>query len=163
MKYFLLLLCCLVCIATMITAQNNYHEMTLPGLMQKKQQGDNNILIVDVRTKGEYHDTLSKGKQSNIGRIKDAMNIELREFQQNPEAVIKQLEPYKDKEIYLICSHSYRSRSASNILLKNGFTNISNVQGGMTEWFRRYDELAPYRSQFYETKNSYSNISYLFS
>lgn len=158
MKKFLHLLLCLFGIATITNAQNNYNEISLPALMEKKQQGDNNIVIVDVRTKGEYCDTVSRNKQSNIGRIKDAINIELRELQQNPEA-IKQLEPYKDKEIYLICSHSYRSRSASNILLKNGFNHVNNVQGGMTEWFRRYDELAPYREQFYETANSYKNIS----
>lgn len=159
MKNLLLLTLCFACLATITAAQNNYQEIIIPALMEKKKQGDNNLVIVDVRTKGEYHDTLSRNKQSNIGRIKDAINIELREFQQNPAAVVKQLEPYKDKEIYLVCSHSYRSRSASNILLKNGFSHVNNVQGGMTEWFRRYDELAPYRNQFYETKNSYGNIS----
>jgi rhodanese-related sulfurtransferase len=130
-------------------AQNNYNEITLPELMKKKQQGDKNMMIVDVRSKGEYYDTVSRGKQSNIGHIKGAINITLQDLQQNPDAV-KQLDAYKDKDIYLICSHSYRSRSASRILLNNGFTHVNNVQGGMTEWYRRYDELAPYRNEFLE-------------
>src|SRR5258705_4882218 len=109
-------------------AQNTYNEITLPELMKKKHNGDNNMVIVDVRSKGEYYDTVSRGKQSNIGRIKGAINIPVQELQQNPDAV-KQLDAYKDKEIYLICSHSYRSRSASNALLRNGFTHVNNVQG----------------------------------
>ncbi|HMD01106.1 MAG TPA: rhodanese-like domain-containing protein, partial [Ferruginibacter sp.] len=141
-----------------LEAQATYNEITLPELMKKKHEGDKNMVIVDVRTKGEYYDTVSRGKQSNIGHIKGAINVTLQELQQNADAV-KQLEQYKDKDIYLICSHSYRSRSASRILLNNGFTRVNNVQGGMTEWYRRYDELAPYRNEFLEKGISYNNIS----
>ncbi len=147
----------LLIISEALQAQTNYNEITLPELMKKKQ-GDHNIVIVDVRSRGEYYDTVSRGKQSNIGRIKGAINIPVQELQQNPDAV-KQLEAYKDKDIYLICSHSYRSRSASRILLNNGFTHVNNVQGGMTEWYRRYDELAPYRDEFLEKGIIYNNIS----
>lgn len=134
-----------------------YKEISLPELMKKKQKGDKNMLILDVRTRGEYNDTLSRGKALNIGHIKGAINIPLQELQQNPEA-IKQLDPYKDKDIYVICSHSYRSRVISKLLLERNFANITNVQGGMSEWYRNYDELKPYRSE-YENKISYKNIS----
>ncbi|MEI9810976.1 MAG: rhodanese-like domain-containing protein [Bacteroidota bacterium] len=144
--------------AAIAYTQNTYNEISLPGLMKKKQQGDTNMVIVDVRTNGEFYDSASRGKQSNIGRIKGAVHIELRDLVADP-ASVKQLDAYKEKDIYLICSHSYRSRAASNILLKNGFTHINNVQGGMTEWYRRYDELVPYMHAFYETSNSYKNIS----
>jgi len=154
--------CCCLSILIIINiglqAQTNYNEISLPELMKKKHQGDNNMVIVDVRSKGEFYDTVSRGKQSNIGRIKGAINIPVQELQQNPAAV-KQLDAYKDKEIYLICSHSYRSRSASRILLNNGFTHVNNVQGGMTEWYRRYDELLPYRDEFLEKGVIYNNIS----
>ena len=141
-----------------LQAQTNYNEITLPELMKKKHQGDKNMVIVDVRSKGEFYDTVSRGKQSNIGRIKGAINIPVQDLQQNPDAV-KQLDAYKDKDIYLICSHSYRSRSASRVLLNNGFTHVNNVQGGMTEWYRRYDELSPYRDEFLEKGVIYNNIS----
>lgn len=154
-KQFLLLLCCFV--AVIAHSQAMYNEITFPDLMKKKKQGDANMIIVDVRTKGEYGDT-ARNKAVNIGRIKGAINITLQDLQQNPETV-KQLEPYKDKDIYLVCSHSYRSRSASRILLNNGFTHVNNVQGGMTEWYRRYNDLAPYRDAFLEKGTLYSNIS----
>jgi rhodanese-related sulfurtransferase len=149
---------CFLILALAAKSQNNYNEITLPELMKKKHNGDKNMVIVDVRTKGEYYDTISRGKQSNIGRIKGAINIPVQDLQQNPDAV-RQLDAYKDKDIYLICSHSYRSRAASNILLKNGFTHVNNVQGGMTEWYRRYDELSPYRDEFLEKGIGYNNIS----
>ena len=157
-KSTLTLFICLLAFAFASKAQNNYNEISLPELMKKKQLGDNNMVIVDVRTNGEYYDSSSVNKQSNIGRIKGTIHIELHDLQKNPEAV-KQLEIYKDKDVYLICSHSYRSRSASTILLKNGFTHVNNVQGGMTEWYRRYDELFPYITKFYETNNNYTNTS----
>ena len=72
-------------------AQTSYNEITLPELMKKMQQGDKNMVIVDVRSKGEFYDTVSRGKQSNIGRIKGAINIPVQELQQNPDAV-KQLD-----------------------------------------------------------------------
>jgi rhodanese-related sulfurtransferase len=139
-------------------AQDNYKEISLPQLMQKKKGGENNMLILDVRTKGEFYDTVSRNAQSNIGRLRDAINIPLQELEQNPEA-IKQIEAYRDKDIYVICSHSYRSRSISNLLLKNGFNNVYNVKGGMTEWYRRYSDLQQYRDQLLDTGIVYKNIS----
>lgn len=157
-KYFFLLTLALNVLFFQGLAQNNYKEISLPSLMEKLKSGNGNMVIVDVRTKGEYNDTLSQGRQLNLGHIKGAINLELNELQQNPEAV-KKLDAYRDKEIYLICSHSYRSRAASNILLQNGFQHVNNVRGGMTEWYRNYDELSPYKSAYLATGISYKNIS----
>jgi rhodanese-related sulfurtransferase len=139
-------------------AQDNYNEVSLPQLMKMRSEGNHNMLILDVRTKGEFYDTVSRNPQSNIGRLRDAINIPLQDLQQNAEA-IKQLDSYKDKDIYVICSHSYRSRSISNLLLKNGFSHVYNVKGGMTEWYRRYNDLQPYRNQLLDTGIVYKNIS----
>lgn len=139
------------------SAQQAYHEITLPELMKKFQQDKSNIVIVDVRSDGEYYDSASRFKSGNIGRIKGVQHIDVSELMKGPENV-KPLEQFKDKEVYLICSHSYRSRTASNILLQNGFRNVNNVQGGMTEWYRRYEDLTPYRNEL-ETSVRYTNIS----
>jgi rhodanese-related sulfurtransferase len=140
-----------------VSAQQSYHEITLPELMKKYQQDKSNMVIVDVRSDGEYYDSASRFKSGNIGRIKGVQHIDVSELMKGPEN-LKPLEQFKDREVYLICSHSYRSRSASNILLKNGFKNVNNVQGGMTEWYRRYEDLAPYRNAL-ETSVRYTNIS----
>jgi rhodanese-related sulfurtransferase len=151
---FLLLL---LAAASLSFAQNNYKEATLPQVMQKVQKGEKGYIILDVRTPGEYMDTVPGGRQIGIGRIRNAINVSLQDLLQKPEA-IKQLEQYKNDEVYVICSHSYRSRRISNLLLEKGFTNVNNVRGGMSEWYRNYDELKPYMG-LYENNIAYHNMA----
>lgn len=139
-------------------SQNNYQEISLPELMKNIMHGEKDYLILDVRTKGEYHDSLTSGKHLNIGRIKGAINIPLQDLQRDSNA-LKTLDAHKDKNIYVICSHSYRSRTISNLLLRNGFTKITNVQGGMSEWYRDFDGLKPFAPVMLEKNIPYPNIS----
>jgi rhodanese-related sulfurtransferase len=156
-KTFITLLLC-ACFAATTLAQNNYKEVSLPQLMQKAQQGSKGYIILDVRTPGEYMDTVAGGRHIGIGRIKTAVNISLQDLLQKPET-IKQLEQYKGEDVYVICSHSYRSRRISNLLLQNGFTSVNNVKGGMSEWYRNYDELKPYAAAMYENNIAYHNMA----
>ncbi len=41
-----------------------------------------------------------------------------------------------DKELILACRSGGRSQSACNILFKNGYTNLSNLEGGIIGWQR---------------------------
>ncbi len=83
-------------------------------------------LFLDVRTPGEYADTSSMGM--NIGSFKNAKNIEVRELGKR----IAELNAYKDKPVFVYCSHSQRSRRASKMLSDSGFTKVFNINGGMT-------------------------------
>ncbi len=85
-----------------------------------------NYLLLDVRSPGEYSDTSSGGL--NIGRLDKAININVREL--GPR--IGELKEYKDKPIFVYCSHSQRSRRASKMLSDSGFTNVININGGVT-------------------------------
>jgi len=89
----------------------------------QKQTG---YLILDVRSPGEYADTSMMGM--NIGRFKDAKNINVRELGQH----IGELAAYRNKPVFVYCSHSQRSRRASRMLADSGFTNVININGGMT-------------------------------
>jgi len=89
----------------------------------QKQSG---YLILDVRSPGEYADTSMMGM--NIGRFKDAKNINVRELGQH----IAELAAYRNKPVFVYCSHSQRSRRASKMLADSGFTNVININGGMT-------------------------------
>ncbi len=163
MKKFRLLILCFLPMSA-IKAQPpddlnfRYTEITLPKLMQKMEKGDKDFIVLDVRTKGEYHDTLSTAKHLNIGHIKGAVNISIQDLQRKPEA-LQQLDQYKDKEIYVICSHSYRSRTISKLLLEKNFKNVTNVKGGMSEWYRNYDEMKHFAGSYYENRIGYNNIS----
>ena len=139
-------------------AQHTYKEVSLPQLMEITKKGDKGYIILDVRSPGEYVDTVPGGKRVGIGRIKTAINIPIQDLLQKPEA-IAQLEKYKNEDIYVICSHSYRSRRISNLLLEKGFAHVNNVKGGMSEWYRNYDVLQPYAAGIYENNISYHNIA----
>ncbi|MEQ2527580.1 rhodanese-like domain-containing protein [Bacillaceae bacterium CLA-AA-H227] len=84
----------------------------------KNQLNDVNKQYIDVRTPAEY-------KANNIQGFK---NIPL---QQLPK---KLNELSKDKEVIIICQSGMRSNKASTILKKNGFTQVTNVRGGMSTW-----------------------------
>ncbi len=139
-------------------SQKSYTEVTLPELLQQLEKKDTNMIVLDVRTKEEYYDSSSTYQQSNIGHIKGAINIPLQDFRKDPSNV-HQLDNYRDKDIYVICSHSYRSRAVSTLLLDSGFKHVNNTRGGMTEFFRRFNEVEPFESDLYETSINYKNIS----
>ena len=82
------------------------------------------VVLLDVRTKEEF-----EGKRNpDFGTLKNAINIPVQELE-NHLADISNL---KNKEIIVYCSHSHRSPRASYILTQNGFTNVTNMAGGMS-------------------------------
>ncbi|PWT99546.1 MAG: hypothetical protein C5B52_10495 [Bacteroidetes bacterium] len=85
-------------------------------------------IILDVRSDGEFNDTLSSSPGLNIGRLKDAKHISIQELSSR----WKELMPYKDKPLFIYCSHSQRSRRASKMLADSGFTKLFNVNGGLS-------------------------------
>jgi rhodanese-related sulfurtransferase len=49
----------------------------------------------------------------------------------------------KDAEIVCACHMGGRSASAAKLLLSAGFTNVKNLEGGITAWSRRIDPSVP--------------------
>lgn len=49
----------------------------------------------------------------------------------------------KDTEIWLHCHHGGRSNQAAEQLLAAGFTNVTNVKGGIDAWSREVDASVP--------------------
>lgn len=86
------------------------------------------IIILDVRSPEEHKGTVEG--RLKIGALKNAININIEELPQR----VNELEQYKDKEIIVYCTHSHRSRRASYILNKNGFTKIRNMADGISKW-----------------------------
>ena len=82
------------------------------------------MILLDVRTKEEF-----EGKTNpNFGKLRNAINIPVQEL----ESRLASIAEFKDKEIIVFCSHSHRSPRASYILTSNGFTNVINMEGGMS-------------------------------
>ncbi len=90
--------------------ETNSLESIDPEIFIKNHSNSN---ILDVRTKIEY---------SN-GSFKNAVNIPLNKIDSN-------LSYPKEKKLQLFCEGGYRSVIACSILLKNGYTNLVNVEKG---------------------------------
>jgi rhodanese-related sulfurtransferase len=112
-----------------------------------------NAVLLDVRSKGEYEDT-STAYSLNIGRLKKTIHLDIREM----PARWRELTQYKDQPLYVMCSHSQRSRRVSKMLADSGFTNVININGGLTTY-----NLLPAsqlcKDQLHETQNNFKTVS----
>ncbi len=115
------------------TKELPYNTVYLEDLC-RELANNKDILLLDVRSKGEYDDT-SNVHYLNVGRFKNAVNIDI----SNIENRLGELKEYKDKDIYVYCSHSNRSRVVSKLLVDSGFTKVTNVNGGISTWV--HDEI----------------------
>lgn len=86
-------------------------------------------LLLDVRSKGEYDDTSSYG-HLNIGRLKNSVNIDIMDIENR----LSEIKEYKNKDVFVYCSHSQRSRRVSRLLLDSGFTRVHNINGGLSDY-----------------------------
>ena len=81
------------------------------------------VFILDVRTQEEYASGHING--STLLAVQDIPKQELAE---------KLKEIPKDRKILVYCRSGRRSAEASGILAQNGFAQVYNMQGGITEW-----------------------------
>ena len=84
-------------------------------------------MLLDVRSPGEFADT-SDFTSYNLGHLKGARNIDVGALGKR----LSEIQEYKNKPVFVYCSHSQRSRRASKMLADSGFTKIFNINGGMT-------------------------------
>jgi rhodanese-related sulfurtransferase len=118
----------------------------------KQFKSNPKAILLDVRSQGEFDDT-SSSVSLNIGRVKSATHIDIQEL----PARWRELNQYKDQPVYVLCSHSQRSRRASKMLADSGFTNIINVNGGLTTF--NLLNMQHKCNDLYETHNDYKLIS----
>ena len=111
-------------------------------------------ILLDVRSKGEYDDT-SSSPSYNLGHIKGARNMDIRELGQR----LGEIKEYKDRPVFVYCSHSQRSRRAGKMLADSGFSNIYNINGGMTAIHYSGADQKGCLKTLVETKNTYAIIS----
>jgi rhodanese-related sulfurtransferase len=131
MRYIIFIL---LLAATTVQAQfksdNVKYTTVFPEDLCKTLQANPGYTILDVRSKGEYDDTSASGSL-NIGHIKNALHIDIRQL----PARWKELNAYKDKPLFIYCSHSQRSRRASRLLADSGFTKVFNINAGLTDFY----------------------------
>ena len=84
-------------------------------------------IIIDVRTTDEF----------SSGYIKNAINLDFysKTFQNDILSIDKNL------PIVLYCRTNNRSTKTANILKENGFKEISVLEGGITDWVKRGNDI----------------------
>ena len=84
----------------------------------QRDLGGKEVVFIDVSEPNEYE----------TGHINGMINIPLSTLQSDvPEFS-------KDTELVLICRSGNRSMQAANILKEVGYSNITNVDGGIQSW-----------------------------
>lgn len=119
--------------------------------VMKKNPG---YLLLDVRTPGEFADT-SSFSVYNLGHLKGAINIPVNELGER----LGEISDYKNKPVFIYCSHSQRSRRAGKLLADSGFTKVFNVNGGITAF--HYNDVLDNNcvADLFTTSNNYKLIS----
>lgn len=99
-----------------------------PQTVQQRQAAGEEIVIVDVRTPGEF--------TGSLGHAPGAVNVPLNELAGRLATGAGNMDGLKDLPVFVICKTANRSPSAARLLKKRGFTNVAVVKGGMSAWKR---------------------------
>jgi rhodanese-related sulfurtransferase len=97
------------------TASSMPPEVSVQEAVAKQQAG---AYILDVREPSEWNDA----------HIAGATLIPLGEL------ASRENELPRDKEIVIVCRSGNRSAQARDILLKDGFTQVTSMAGGLNQW-----------------------------
>jgi rhodanese-related sulfurtransferase len=98
-----------------------------PQEAQAMLDGDENVVLLDVRTEGEW---------VNDGHAPEAVLIPLDEL----EGRVDELD--SEATILVICRSGNRSQVGAQILRDQGFAWVSEVEGGMRNWSAQGQEVA---------------------
>ena len=133
---------------------NVFYRTVDPADLCATLEKNKGYILLDVRSPGEYADT-SDSPSYNLGHFKGARNIEVRDLGKR----LSELQDYKNKAVFVYCSHSQRSRRASKMLADSGFSKVFNINGGMTAIHYTDARDKGCLQSLVETANSYEIIS----
>ncbi|NWF38431.1 rhodanese-like domain-containing protein [Mariprofundus sp. NF] len=94
-------------------------SITQQQLLKKISAGEK-ILILDVRTPGEYAH----------GYIADAMNIDHRDI----DSRMHEITAFKGKTVVVYCLTGMRASMVEANLIEAGFSNVFHLQGDWSDW-----------------------------
>ncbi|MDN3953856.1 rhodanese-related sulfurtransferase [Sporolactobacillus laevolacticus] len=85
---------------------------------------DENVLVIDARNNYE----------TQIGRFRNAILPDVKNFRDLPEWIEHNLADYKDKKVLTYCTGGIRCEKFSGYLLRAGFHDVSQLEGGIVEY-----------------------------
>ncbi|KAK4881118.1 hypothetical protein RN001_004437 [Aquatica leii] len=99
----------------------------------KSLKDQNSVLLVDVREPKELQETgvLPNSVNIPLGKLENALkNLSDDEFKK----LYGRSKPTLDYPLVFSCKTGGRSKKASELAQKLGYTNVSNYSGGWTDW-----------------------------
>ena len=108
------------------------------GLDIKKIDVDD---YADMRDDEEEHLLLDvrEDHELKICVLDDTVHIPLGQINQR----IDEIDAWKDKKVIIICKTGQRSMKAAETLMKKGFTDVANLEGGIIAWSEEIDNSIP--------------------
>lgn len=88
--------------------------------LKEKIDKNENIRLIDCREQFEWDNE----------RIEGAELVPMSTFHEKYDSTLVD----KDAEIIMQCRSGARSRDMGNFLIEQGFTNVSNLEGGIIAW-----------------------------
>ncbi|PSF39077.1 hypothetical protein C7H19_03235 [Aphanothece hegewaldii CCALA 016] len=85
---------------------------------------DPDVLVIDTRNSYEV----------DIGTFKNAVNPNTHSFREFPDYVNHNLNPNQYKKVAMFCTGGIRCEKASSFLLKQGFTEVYHLKGGILKY-----------------------------
>ena len=89
---------------------------------------ENNEDMVVLDTRNEY--------ETRVGLFENAVDLQLDTFRDFPNAIEQLPDEYKDKQIVMYCTGGIRCEKASAVMLKAGFSDVKQLEGGVLDYFK---------------------------
>ncbi len=102
-------------------------EINVNDLNERIQSGEK-VNLLDVREEFEHDMVNIKGTLIPLGQLEHRLD---------------ELSHLKEEEIVVYCRSGARSAEACRILMRNGFQNVINMQGGINRWAMLIDPSLP--------------------
>ena len=108
-------------------------EFTGPNIkpIELQEMLDNEEEVIVLDTRNDY--------EVRVGTFKNAIDLKIPSFRDFPEAISKLPEEFKKKPIVMFCTGGIRCEKASAVMLKSGFENVKQLQGGVLDYFKDTD------------------------
>ena len=92
---------------------------------------ENNEDVIVLDTRNEY--------ETRVGLFENAVDLQLDTFRDFPDAIEQLPAEYKDKQIIMYCTGGIRCEKASAVMMKAGFSDVKQLEGGVLDYFNKTD------------------------
>jgi UPF0176 protein len=100
-----------------------------PEELHQRLEDQEELILIDMRN--DY--------ESEIGRFENALSIGTKNFKDLPKSISK-IKKLKDKKIVTYCTGGIRCEKASALLIQEGFSDVSQLDGGILKYAEKYPD-----------------------